>query len=401
MTAGPQTETPRTTTEDTPGPAAAGEPRSRRRRRRIITVLVIVAFLALGTAATLLGQRTSSRPLAPDNPEPAGAMATAEILRDRGVEIHEVNTYTELLHRAGPGTTIFLPDFDRVRPGQYQELVSTGADLTMVGQLFADPNVTDELPIEPAPATSGQAVPAACSDGDATAASRIELGSTAVTATGSGVTVCFPAPETDRTGGYAVWRDGGATVRYLASRHLVENASLADHGHAALTLRSLGHHDELLWYLPTSIEDTQGAADEDVPLLPPAATWVLWALLAAAVVLGVSRARGLGPVVTELMPVVVRSAETTRGRGRLYRRSRARDHAAAALRAGVASRTARSLGLPRSATREALVDAITRATGRAREEVDALLYGTAPSDDAGLLTLSTMLDDLEREVHRT
>ncbi|WP_052437022.1 hypothetical protein [Georgenia sp. SUBG003] len=127
----------------------------------------------------------------------------------------------------------------------------------------------------------------------------------------------------------------------------------------------------------------------------------LWMLLAAAVVLALGQARGLGRVVTEVMPVVVRSAETTRGRGRLYRRSAAQGHAAAALRAGAANRMARALGVPRSADAAALTDAVARATGREAGDVSDLLYGPSPSDDGGLLALSTMLDALESEVHRS
>ncbi len=113
------------------------------------------------------------------------------------------------------------------------------------------------------------------------------------------------------------------------------------------------------------------------------------------------RARRLGRVVTEPLPVVVRSAETTRGRGRLYRRSRSYGHAAASLRAGAATRTARRLGLPHSAGAPAVIDALARATGRTPEDVGALLYGPPPTGDAGLTDLARRLDELESEVHRS
>jgi hypothetical protein len=128
---------------------------------------------------------------------------------------------------------------------------------------------------------------------------------------------------------------------------------------------------------------------------------VLAALAAAAVLLALAQGRALGRVVTEVMPVVVRAAETTRGRGRLYRRSRAHDHAAAALRAGTAARLARALGLAHSAGADTLLDALTRATGHPAERLRPLLYGPPPTDDAGLLALSAALDTLESEVHRS
>ena len=91
----------------------------------------------------------------------------------------------------------------------------------------------------------------------------------------------------------------------------------------------------------------------------------------------------------------------TRGRGRLYRRSRSYGHAAAALRAGTATRAAARVGLPRTAGALAVIDALARATGRSSDEVAALLYGPPPTDDVGLAQLARRLDELESEVHRS
>ncbi|MFC7406380.1 DUF4350 domain-containing protein [Georgenia alba] len=374
----------------------------RTRRRRLVTVAVVVVFVGLATVAALMEQRTSDRPFAPDNPAPGGAMAVAEILRDQGVDVTEAGSWAELTHEAGPRTTVFVPDAQRLRPGQYDDLVGTGADVAIAGYPWND-EVLQDLPVDAEPG-SGQGVTVAeCSDPDARAASRIALGGPVLLPrTAADATVCFPASgTTPGAGGYAVWSADQAQVRYLGDHTLLTNERLASHGHAALALRMLGHHETLLWYMPSTVADTSPEPGPQAPLVPPAATWVLWTLLAAAAVLGVGQARSLGPVVAEVMPVVVRAAETTRGRGRLYRRGRARGHAAESLRAGTASRLAHTLGLPRSADRPTLVDAVARATGRDRTDVDNLLYGTAPTDDRGLLTLSAMLDDLEREVHRS
>src|SRR5699024_8060897 len=110
-------------------------------------------------------------------------------------------------------------------------------------------------------------------------------------------------------------------------------------------------------------------------------------------------ARRLGRVVTEPMPVVVRSAETTLGRGRLYRRAGDHRHAAAGLRAGCAGRVATRPGVPRSAPAETLVAAVARASGRAEQQVGELLYGPPPATDAELIRLTRELDTLESEVH--
>ena len=57
------------------------------------------------------------------------------------------------------------------------------------------------------------------------------------------------------------------------------------------------------------------------------------------------RARRLGPLATEPLPVVVRAVETTRSLGRLYRRSGDRGHAAESLRRAARSRLAERLRL--------------------------------------------------------
>jgi hypothetical protein len=124
-------------------------------------------------------------------------------------------------------------------------------------------------------------------------------------------------------------------------------------------------------------------------------------LLVVVLALALWRGRRLGRVVVERLPVTVRAAETARGRARLYRVSRSHGHAAAALRAGAASRCAQRLGLPRSAGATDVIDAVSRASGRTTDEVADLLYGPPPTTDAGLETLVRRLDQLESEVHRT
>src|SRR5699024_6864925 len=152
------------------------------------------------------------------------------------------------------------------------------------------------------------------------------------------------------------------------------------------------------WYVPDPA-DTFGLAEQAGPptLVPTVvAVQVLIALLAFAF----WRGRRLGRVVVEPLPVIVRATETTRGRGRLHRRAGAYAHAGAALRAGTIARVAAGVGLPRSADGPAVVDALARATARPPEQIDSLLYGPPPADDAALLALTQALDTLESEVHR-
>jgi hypothetical protein len=128
----------------------------------------------------------------------------------------------------------------------------------------------------------------------------------------------------------------------------------------------------------------------------------------ALALLMIARARRLGPVVPEPLPVVVRASEAVEGRARLYRRSRARDRAAASLREATRTRLAPLLGLPITASEHAVAAAAATRTRRPAVEVAALLGDPAATmstqqqlDDAGLVRLADELDALEQEVRRS
>lgn len=366
-------------------------------RRLVVAVLAVVALLA-GIVALAPGPR-SDRPSAPDNPGPDGARAAAQILGREGVRVHDVRRLADALRLAEPGATLLVGNLGAVPQDRRGDLMATGADVVVLGSAFLPLDGLVDV-VEPTPSGSTQPLRAQCADPDAAAASRVSGTTGSVRATGPGVEVCFPVG--DGAGAYAAWEADGRTVRYLADPTLMSNDKLAEEGNAALVLRTLGHHRDLVWYLaepddPTLADDAAAGS----PMVPGAVTGILLTLLAATAVLALARGRALGRVVTEVMPVVVRSSETTLGRGRLYRRSGAHDHAAAALRAGTATRTARHLALPRSAPGEDVAAAVARATGRDPAAVAALLHGPPPADDAALLRLSHELDALESEVHRT
>jgi hypothetical protein len=127
-----------------------------------------------------------------------------------------------------------------------------------------------------------------------------------------------------------------------------------------------------------------------------------WALLAqlalAALLVALWRARRLGPPVAEPLPVTVRAAETVRGRGRLYQRARARGPALVTLRSAARDRLATVLSLPPDADREAVVGAVAAQIDRPAEEVEELLYGSAPDTDEDLVRMAGELDALVHAV---
>ena len=115
------------------------------------------------------------------------------------------------------------------------------------------------------------------------------------------------------------------------------------------------------------------------------------------------RARRLGPLAVEPLPVVVRAVETTRSLGRLYRRSGDRGHAAESLRRAARARLAERLRLGSTIPPDALAREVAHRTGRSEQDVAALLgpSGVMPSTDRDLVTLATRLAELDREVRRT
>ena len=112
------------------------------------------------------------------------------------------------------------------------------------------------------------------------------------------------------------------------------------------------------------------------------------------------RARRLGRVVAEPLPVVVRASETVEGLGRLYR-APGRDVGPRGAAAGGrdADRLAPRLGLRRDdGTPRRWSTPCAPVPAGPGAEVAALLYGAEPGDDRALVALADQLDTLEAEV---
>lgn len=358
-----------------------------------------VGILVAAAVGLVVRPSTSTEPFAPDNPGGTGARALAQVLTAQGVDVTYVRTTADAVAAAGPDTTLLVAGTWFLDDAQVERIAATRADLVLaepewshLGTLTHDA-LRLGTSIRPGPRD------AACDDPDARAAGQVRSQGYGLVADGPGVVVCFPDGDAAGAGSYAVLQDGGRRVVVVDDLGLLSNDRLDQDGTAALMLRALGKHPTLVWYLPspTVAADLPGSG---LPL-PPGTGLVAAHLVLVLIALAVWRGRALGRVVVEPLPVTVRAAETTVGRGRLYRRSRSRGHAAAALRAGTAARTAQRVGLPGSAGATEVVEALSRATGRDPHQVAHLLYGPPPTDDAGLLQLARALDELESEVHRT
>lgn len=378
--------------------------RARTRWQRLRWPLAaLVTFLLLVAASSLLQARTSTTPLAPDNPGERGGRAVAQILGDQGVDVHYVHTVREARALAVEGTTLLVAGTAALSDSDAADLATVPADLVVVGpDFYLVDTITDGAFTMDGAFMTG-ARDAGCGDPDARAAGRISTDERGIRTNGDGV-VCFGEAGAGGalTGAYASVERDGRRIVVINDSDVMTNGQLADQGHAALALRALGRHADLVWLVPTLAPVADDATGGGMALLfPDWAPTVALQLLVVLLALALWRGRRLGRVVTEPLPVTVRAAEATLGRGRLYRRARARGHAAAALRAGTASRVAARLGLPRAAGATDVIDAVARATGRSVDEISGLLYGPPPTDDGGLIQLARQLDQLESEVHRT
>ena len=374
--------------------------RSRSRWQALRWPLAAVAVVLLaGVALVAIQPRVTSTPYSPEAVGAEGARALAQVLAAQGVTIETVATSRAAVAAAGPGTTLLVAQAYLLDDAQVARLAAGGPDLVV---LEPRPDQTETL-TDGALTLVGASVPdeplaARCEDPDAAAAATAVGGRAAVTALDDRATVCFRIGE---HGLHGTVTAAERRVDVLDAPEIVTNDRIDEAGNAALALRLLGRHEHLVWYLPQPGGDAVETAAATAPgaVLPDWTTPVALLALLTVLVAAAWRARGLGPVVSEPLPVVVRAGETTRGRGRLYRRGRARGRAAAALRAGTASRVAAAVGLPRTASPGDVVEAIAHVTGRDRDRVTPLLYGPPPADDPALLALARALADLEREVH--
>lgn len=188
----------------------------------------------------------------------------------------------------------------------------------------------------------------------------------------------------------------------LGAPDILYNDHLDEQGNASLALQLLGSRAHLVWYLPSLSDDsaTETGTQSFLDLLPSGWLWGTLQLFIAAVLAALWRARRMGPLVPERLPVAIRASETTEGRARLYRKVNARDRAAAALRSTTRTRLAPLVGVSPAQAHapEALLPALSARLDGDGQALLPLLFGPPPRDDAALVSLSDQLDALEREV---
>jgi hypothetical protein len=329
----------------------------------------------------------------------------ARVLDRQGVDVTSTDSFDEAIGRAGAGTTLLVVDSGIAYPPEaLDRLASTGADLVLLAPGFL--TISSVVPaIAAADIADGDGTVAPqCDDPDARAAGDlVARGEVYVAVPSEGDTVVLCYPQGAGEGTYAVVTDGTRRITVLGDPLLLTNEDVAVEGSAAIALRTLGRNADLVWYLPDPLDPAFARPDavEDpstLGLLPSWVRWVVAQLVVVLLVVVVWRFRRLGRLIPERLPAVVRSAETTEGRARLYRQARARERAAALLRADATRVLGARLGAVRGAGAGEVATLAAPAARRDPVLVRDLLAGPPPGDDIGLVRLADALDGLVADV---
>jgi hypothetical protein len=356
----------------------------------LLALVVIIGVSALGSYLT--APRPGGR-MDPEATSADGARAIVTLLSERGVEVIEADDLETVERSARPDSlllvapTPYLIDDDGLR-----RLAHLPGDVLLVEPISRTREALAPE-VRAAPDTSFGGEPH-CDMREATRAgsAQLDLSDTYVPVDdGTALTRCY--------GGALVrYTDGGRTVTVVGTADFMTNAGLLKQGNAALAMNLAGTAPRLIWYTPKRIEGQSGGATSIMDLIPARVGWIVLQLCVVIAFVALWRGRRIGPLVAEDLPVIVRASETVEGRGRLYRSRRARDSAASALRTAALRRLLPRLGLGGNSARPAVVETVAYRVSHERSAVDYALFGPPPSDDAELVNLSRLLDDIERQV---
>ncbi|MEU0881642.1 DUF4350 domain-containing protein [Lentzea sp. NPDC005914] len=324
-------------------------------------LLIGVIILFAAVVITLLRGGGEGGSLDPRSYQPDGSHAVAHLLEQNGVRVDLTDNASSV-----EGATLFVTHPNLIDPARLEDLSRRAAATVLLAPAPGMRRVEPE--------TRQPGCPLAAEAGAATTGGFVY----------NGEQRCYDATLV-RTG----------TVTKIGFGAIFTNRDVDEEGNASLALSLLGQHERLVWYMPSAADRSQQKSFTD--LVPDGWKFGAWQLAVAAVVIALWRARRLGRVVTEPLPVVVRAAETVEGRARLYRGSHASSHAASVLRQASRDRLAPLLGLPPG---EDLSAEIARRTSRSAADVRTLLHSTEPVDDRGLVALASELDALENEVRK-
>ncbi|CAN5883701.1 DUF4350 domain-containing protein [soil metagenome] len=373
--------------------------------------LVVIVTLVSALIAGLRGP--SGLPLDPDNPEDGGLQAIARVLEQRGVSVEVVRDLDALLSTTVDGsTTVLVVGTAYLSTDSGAQLMEHVARADSLLVLDPQPNTGEalDLPVTVSSRASSSRLGPECEVDTWREGDRIVRADQLVEVTGErdGATTCFPPSPGYNAGGamagYVVELaadDPRPRTVLLGIASALTNGQIEQEANAATGLRLLGGTERLVWYIPSIGDAGEVAPQSLTDVLPRAVVPSVVVLVAALGATMVWRGRRLGPVVTEPLPAVVRSVETTQSRSRMYRRAQDRRRALASLQLAARRRLAVRLGLSARAAPDAVVRATARASGRHTEEIARLLVDPAAQDDETLVRIAREVRSLEEGIRST
>lgn len=373
------------------------------RTRGVVLALVLLLAAAVAIAAVRSDARHGR--LDPRSADPSGSRAVARLLADQGVSTRLVTSLGEAASAAGPDTTLLIASPDLLTRRQ-QSLLHTATEHSGGRTVLISPGppslgtLAPEVTADPAVGFDSTLSPR-CGLPAARRAGSADTGGIRYSTTDPNADTCYPSdglPTLLRVPA----RSGSGDTVVLGAPDILFNDRLDEQGNASLALQLLGSRTHLVWYLPSLSDDSATDAGDQsfFDLLPSGWLWGTLQLFVAAGVAALWRARRMGPLVPERLPVAIRASETAEGRARLYRKASARDRAAAALRSATRTRLAPLIGVPPAQAHapETLLPALAAHVDGDSQALLPLLFGPPPRDDAALVSLADQLDALEREV---
>ncbi|WP_344056333.1 DUF4350 domain-containing protein, partial [Sphaerisporangium rubeum] len=272
-------------------------------------IVVVGALILVVSVVTVLftGTSTEGRPLDPADTTLDGGKALAEILRRQGVRVERVTSVDEAVRLDAPDRLLLISAVPQIfDPPAARALAATRADRLIVGAVPSMEEFGAGITVKDRTAVVSRQprcdLPAAAMAGSA------YIGG-ATFSVPRGAVTCYPTgdlgPSLARVTG------GGRTVTAVGDGAFMSNQRLAEDGNAALAVNLAGTRPVLIWLVPpdeTAAGPGSGGATL-TDLLPRGIPWAVLQLIVAVVLVALWRARRLGRVVVERLPVVVRAAE--------------------------------------------------------------------------------------------
>jgi Domain of unknown function (DUF4350) len=381
--------------------------------------------LALVAIVVLSSRTPDGEPFDPRSSAPDGYRAVTLLLRDRGATVRSTTSAALDPAEFGPGDALVVPVPAYASEAQQQAMVEIAARGATV--VFGEPLAAAEdelefpggLPLgfgwvdrrtlaeEPARAVQ----PGLCDIAELAALGAVDAAFVdEVTVPGSERS-CYGSGERALVHERA---EGSGRVVTLGSPYLWANARLQpakeDGGqpldNAATALALLGPSgsgagpgvDVVMVAARPAAEVAAGGSRDPIELLPFPVKLAIVQLIAAFGLYVWFRARRLGRPLTEAMPVEIAGSELVVAVGDLLRRKGNESRAAVTLRAEARRTLGARLGVPPTATVDALCAVVAARSGRDPAEVRAALADAPVADADTLVRLARTLDALRQEV---